>query len=91
MLVKYSNLMRKLHNIAGEIGTLGETDERYATVYAKLSDALDAAEYEGLIAYSEDEDYLDDAKTYLANPRKLKPIVKALTKLKRNVRKTKRG
>lgn len=55
MLVKYAPKLKKLWNLAGEIGTLGETDARYAEVYAKLSDALDAAEQTGLIKYEEED------------------------------------
>lgn len=45
----YAPLMKKLWALAGEIGTLGEDDKRYAQVYKKLSDALDVAEANGLI------------------------------------------
>lgn len=47
--VKYEKHMKKLWSLAGEIGTLGESDKRYAKIYRKLSDALDAAEETGLI------------------------------------------
>lgn len=47
--VKDCKLIKKLHALAGEIGTLGEYDNRYSDVYRKLSDALDVAEQNGLI------------------------------------------
>lgn len=56
MSIKYSKHMLKLWQLAGEIGTLGETDPRYATVYIKLSEALDNAELSGLIKYEEEQD-----------------------------------
>lgn len=94
MQVKYCKLMKKLHNLAGEIGTLGETNEAYAGVYAKLSDALDIAEYEGLITYTDDEEFgVDELLTrgYLYDTKKLKPIVKELTRIKKCIKKEKRG
>jgi hypothetical protein len=51
--VKYKKLMKKLWNLAGEVGTLGEKDERYSEVYTKLADALDIAELNGLIQNEE--------------------------------------
>ena len=52
--IKYSKHMLKLWNLAGEIGTLGETDARYREVYERLSEALDAAEDTKLIEYKEE-------------------------------------
>ena len=51
----YAEHMKELWELAGEIGTLGETQERYARVYMKLSDALDEAEASGLITYPLEE------------------------------------
>ena len=52
--IKYSKHMLKLWKLAGEIGTLGETDARYREVYERLSEALDAAEDTKLIEYKEE-------------------------------------
>lgn len=49
MQTKFAKHLRKLWNLAGEIGSLGEEDNRYGAVYEKLSDALDVAERVGLI------------------------------------------
>ena len=54
MSVKYSKFMLTLWELAGEIGTKGEKDERYAEVYERLSEALDVAEEMGLITHKED-------------------------------------
>lgn len=56
MNVKYKKHMKKLWSLAGEIGTLAESDKRYETVYMKLADALDAAESTGLITHTEEEE-----------------------------------
>lgn len=56
MSIKYAKHMQALWELAGEIGTLGETDARYARVYDKLSQALDEAELSFLIEYDEDGD-----------------------------------
>lgn len=53
MRTKFEIHMKKLWELSGQIGTKGETDERYAAVYAKLSDALDEAERTGLIVNEE--------------------------------------
>lgn len=64
MQTKFAKHMRKLWNLAGEVGSIGEEDSRYAAVYAKLSDALDAAERVGLIRNVEEEDYAEhDSQT----------------------------
>lgn len=47
------DLIKQLYELAGEIGALAETDDRYIQVYKKLADALDAAELVGLL-YSDD-------------------------------------
>lgn len=49
METKFRKHMRRLWRLAGEIGTIGEDDGRYAAVYKKLSDALDKAEENDLI------------------------------------------
>lgn len=51
METRYSKHMLPLWKLAGEIGTIGEYDPRYAEVYKKLSEALDEAEATGLITY----------------------------------------
>lgn len=56
MDIKYSKHMLELWELTGEIGALGETNEKYAIVYEKLSLALDAAENVGLITYHEIEE-----------------------------------
>jgi hypothetical protein len=56
METKFEKYMKTLWELAGEVGTLGETDDRYAAVYAKLSDALDVAEQTGLITNTEDKE-----------------------------------
>lgn len=56
MKIKYDKLMKKLYNLAGEIGSIAEDDKRYEKVYLRLSDALDAAENCGLITYDESEE-----------------------------------
>lgn len=53
---KFGKNIQALYELAGEVGTLGENDPRYADVYAKLSDALDAAEEAGLIWNESDEE-----------------------------------
>ena len=55
MQTKFAKHMKALHMLAGEVGTLGEEDGRYAEVYTKLSDALDIAEQVGLITNVEAE------------------------------------
>jgi len=56
MNTKFEKHMEALWKLAGEIGTLGESDQRYAAVYAKLSEALDEAEATGLIVNEDDTD-----------------------------------
>lgn len=56
MKSKFEKHLKELWELAGEIGTLGESDDRYAAVYRKLSDALDVAEQTGLITYEETEE-----------------------------------
>lgn len=51
--MKYKKHMRELWELAGKIGTIGETDDRYAEVYRCLSDALDRAEENKLIVDTE--------------------------------------
>lgn len=53
MSVRYLKFMLQLWKLAGEIGTKGEKDPRYAEVYRKLSEALDVAESNGLIINKE--------------------------------------
>lgn len=52
--VSYAPFMKRLWELAGEIGTKGETDDRYAKVYAKLSATLDVAEEVKLIEQVEE-------------------------------------
>lgn len=49
MQTKFAKHLQPLWKLAGEIGSIGEDDARYGAVYEKLSDALDAAEEQGLI------------------------------------------
>lgn len=56
METKFEKHMKELWELAGEIGAMGESDDRYAAVYQKLSEALDAAERTKLITNSEMED-----------------------------------
>lgn len=56
MKTKYSKYLKKLWQISGEIGSLGEIDGRYEAVYEKLSEALDKAESNGLITHTEEEE-----------------------------------
>ena len=55
MEIKYKKHMKELWKLAGEIGALGEADNAYAEVYAKLSQALDVAEEVKLIEYTEED------------------------------------
>lgn len=56
MQIKYEKHMLKLWKLAGEIGTLAESDDRYYQVYRDLSDALDSAEASKLIVYKEESE-----------------------------------
>lgn len=62
MDIKYAKFMRELWKLTDEIGGKGETDDRYAQVYMKLSGALNTAESNGLITYIEtdEEDTYED-------------------------------
>lgn len=53
MKIKYARFIKKLWNLAGEIGTIAETNKRYSKVYQKLAEALDEAELSNLIKYKE--------------------------------------
>lgn len=55
MQTKFAKHIKALHLLAGEIGTIGEEDDRYGAVYMKLSDALDVAEQHGLTCNAEME------------------------------------
>lgn len=48
-----SKFIQQLWELAGEIGTMGETDDRYAAVYEKLSEALHITEEQKLITFDE--------------------------------------
>lgn len=54
MKVVYKKQMLELWELAGEIGTIAERDDRYAEVYRHLSNALDAAEDNKLIVNEEE-------------------------------------
>lgn len=47
--MKFNKYMLELWELAGKIGSVGESDLAYAEVYKKLAEALDAAEEVGLI------------------------------------------
>lgn len=53
MQTKFKPHMKALWELAGKIGTKGETNTQYADVYKRLSDALDVAEAVGLIENNE--------------------------------------
>ena len=53
MKTKFDTHMENLWELAGEIGSLGEDDNRYARVYSCLANALDEAEAQGLIVIEE--------------------------------------
>lgn len=59
MKIKYKKYMKKLWELAGEIGCEAEKNSKnagaYSEVYKKLSEALDEAEYYELIEYKEEE------------------------------------
>jgi hypothetical protein len=58
MKTNFEPLMEDLWKLAGEIGTKAEkeNDKRYSKVYAKISEALDVAEAEGLIENKEESE-----------------------------------
>lgn len=50
----YYELITQLMELAGEIGTRGESNEVMAEIYDKLSEALDVAENNNLLLSVED-------------------------------------
>ena len=51
--MKFELYMRELWELAGLVGSVGETDDRYRAVYIRLSEALDEAEITRLITVDE--------------------------------------